>query len=259
MNFFTRLKNTFTAWIVYVKQEWVTKLLYAIILKFQNPRANFLHYIKGEGIEIGALQNPLPISKDQATVRYVDYKTTEELRTSYPELNNLSLVHIDYIGNAEDLSVLPNGSQNFVILNHVFEHLVNPIKALVEFNRVLKSGGIVFLTIPEKTRTFDRNRPRTALEHIVSDYQDPSTDRDYEHFREFAGIKYTYKNHIEKEARKLFDENYSIHYHVFIEEDVNNVIAWCNTNWLTNFSIIDHKSLLPNPADNEFILILQKH
>jgi ubiquinone/menaquinone biosynthesis C-methylase UbiE len=81
----------------------------------------------------------LPVPASQATVKYVDYKTTEELRQSYPELRNLALVHIDYIGNAEDLSSIPSGSQNFVILNHVFEHLINPIKALSEFDRVLKS------------------------------------------------------------------------------------------------------------------------
>lgn len=259
MNLYMRIKNTINAGLVYLKQEWIKKLFFAILLKIQNPRARFIHYIHGEGIEIGALQNPLPVPSKQATVKYVDYKTTEELRRSYPELKSLNLVHIDYIGSAEDLSNISSDSQDFVILNHVFEHLINPIKSLSEFSRVLKKWWIVYLTVPEKTRTFDSNRPRTLLEHMIEDYQNPSSERDYQHFREFAWIRYSNPEDIENEAKRLFDENYSIHYHVFIEEDVVNLITWANQHWVTNLTIKDHKSLLKNPADIEFILILEKN
>ncbi len=253
-----RIKNTLEAGINYLRSEWLWKLFFAVLLKLQNPRQKYIHHIKGHWIEIWALQNPLPIDQDKAKVQYVDYKTTEELRISYPELAKLDLVETDYIGSAENLETIETNSKDFVILNHVFEHLANPIKALQEFDRVLRKDGIAFLAIPEKTRTFDKNRPRTALEHIIEDYKSPSQERDYEHFREFAWIHYSDAASQEKEAKRLRDTNYSIHYHVFIEEDVVNLVNRCNEQWITHFSIIDKKSLLRNPADNEFILILKK-
>jgi hypothetical protein len=44
-----------------------------------------------------------------------------------------------------------------------------------------------------------------------------------------------------------------------MEEDVRNIIDWSNKAGVTHFRVVDHKSLLSNPADNEFILILQKN
>lgn len=257
MNFF-RIKNTVYAGIEYLKNEGILKLLYAILLKIQNPRGRFISYIQWTGIEIWALQNPLPVDTSKAKVKYVDYKTTDELRASYPELNNLDIVHVDYVGNAEDLSSVENQSQDFVILNHVFEHLINPLKALTEWHRVLRTWWIVFLAVPEKTRTFDRDRPRTTLQHLIDDYQHPSAERDYEHFKEFAGISHQDPTQKEAEAKRLYDTNYSIHYHVFIQEDVVELIKRGNQNNIFSFDIIDQKALSSNPADNEFILILKK-
>jgi hypothetical protein len=46
---------------------------------------------------------------------------------------------------------------------------------------------------------------------------------------------------------------------VFTEQDVVDLINRWNEQHIFNFSIIDHKSLLSNPADHEFILILKKN
>lgn len=253
-----RIKNTLLAWYIYLRKQWIYKLICAIMLRIQNPRWRFIHYIQWVGIEIWALQNPLPVPKSQATVHYVDYKTTEELRTSYPELKNLYLVPVTFLGNAENLETIKDQSQDFVILNHVFEHLKNPLQALSEFYRVLVPWWIVYLAIPEKTRTFDKKRERTSIAHMVADYKDPSDERDRQHFTEYASNFFTNQEDISREAERLYSIQYSIHYHVFIQEDVEHLIQRWNEQSVFNFSIIDQKSVLSNPADHEFILILKK-
>ena len=48
--------------------------------------------LRGHGLEIGALHNPMPIGAERATVRYVDVMSLEEQRRHYPELAGYSLV-----------------------------------------------------------------------------------------------------------------------------------------------------------------------
>ena len=50
----------------------------------------------------------------------------------------------------------------------------NPIGALVNWLRVVRDGGLLYLIVPDKRRTFDQLRVRTTLEHMVLDYQQPS-------------------------------------------------------------------------------------
>lgn len=59
------------------------------MLDIKSNRRSFTHYLRGQGIEIGALDSPLEIAHDMAKVQFVDYKSTEALRKQYPTLNNI--------------------------------------------------------------------------------------------------------------------------------------------------------------------------
>ena len=59
-------------------------------------------YLKGGGIEVGALHGPLPVS-GQAKVRYVDRMSVSDLRKHYPELDHVDLVDVDVIDDGEVL------------------------------------------------------------------------------------------------------------------------------------------------------------
>lgn len=240
-------------------------LIQRLVLKLNDPRLKLVKHLQWSGIEIWALHNPLKVDKNIAHVRYVDYKSTSEIIVSIPELKNFNLVTVDIIWDAENLDNINDNSEDFIILNHVFEHLKNPIRAIWEWYRILKNGWIIFLAVPEKTRTFDKNRARTELAHLIHDYEKPDEQTDFEHYIEFAEVllrgkveKWNYTNNeILSEAKRLKEVNYSIHYHVFIEEDVRNIFKWCKENQIADFDIIDSKSLLKNPSDIEFILILR--
>ncbi len=55
-------------------------------------------------------------------------------------------VTVDIVADAHDLSVIPDASFDVVLCTEVLEHLHTPEKAIGEFNRVLKPGGVLLLT-----------------------------------------------------------------------------------------------------------------
>ncbi len=78
-------------------------------------------YIQGNGIEIGALHNPLRVPPG-VKVAYVDRLSVQDLRKHYPELNDKELVNVDIIDDGEKLSTIADASTDFVIANHFIEH-----------------------------------------------------------------------------------------------------------------------------------------
>ncbi|HQR43922.1 MAG TPA: methyltransferase domain-containing protein [Gemmatales bacterium] len=172
------------------------------------------YFLGGMGLEIGALHNPLPVSPS-VTVRYVDRLSVEELRTHYPELAELPLVPLDIVDNGETLKSVADASQDFVIANHFLEHCEDPIGAVETFHRVLRPNGVLYLAIPEKTQTFDRDRPVTSLAHLVQDHEQGPAQSRMAHFREWATLVDKRTDDAEQHVTSLLQRNYSIHFHVW--------------------------------------------
>jgi hypothetical protein len=59
-------------------------------------------YLRGNGIEIGALHHPLKVSR-WARVKYVDRLSVPDLREQYPELDSEDLVNVDILDDGESL------------------------------------------------------------------------------------------------------------------------------------------------------------
>ena len=88
---------------------------------YLDARAAFAaSYLSGEGIEIGALHQPLAVPP-QAHVRYVDRMTSPDLRREYPELAGWDLTEVDIVDDGEKLTTIAADSQDFIIANH-FNH-----------------------------------------------------------------------------------------------------------------------------------------
>jgi SAM-dependent methyltransferase len=177
--------------------------------------------VTGSGIEIGGLNAPLGVSR-HAQVRYVDRAPLSELRSHYPELETQELVEPDILDDGERLASLADAGQDFVIANHFLEHCQNPIGALENMFRVLAPGGIIFLTVPDKRFTFDRDRPVTTTEHLLEHAENgPGVDR-RAHFEEWVRLV----DHVSDEravaARvdALLEQDYSIHYHVWTQAEI---------------------------------------
>ncbi len=175
------------------------------------------YFLGGTGLEIGALHNPMPVAPG-TQVRYVDRMPVEDLRRHYPELASLNLTPLDMIDNGETLITIADASQDFVIANHFLEHCEDPIGTVKTFHRVLRPNGVLYLAVPEKTSTFDRDRPVTSIEHLVTDHQQgPAASREG-HFREWALLVDKRVDDLEAHVEALMRKNYSIHFHVWNQE-----------------------------------------
>jgi SAM-dependent methyltransferase len=170
-------------------------------------------YVAGEGLELGGLHRPLRLPPG-AAVRYVDRLQVEDLRAHYPELEGEPLVPVDVIDDGELLATVADSSVDFVVANHFLEHCEDPLSALRTQLRVLRPGGIAFLTLPDKRATFDASRAETELEHVVRDYeQGPAWSR-RGHFVETARDTEGSAD-VDARVEELLELDYSIHFHVW--------------------------------------------
>jgi predicted SAM-dependent methyltransferase len=142
-------------------------------------------YLRGDGIEIGALYSPLRVPPG-ARVRYVDHASGDELRRIYPEHDWVQVP--DVVDEGERLAKFGDESLDFVIANHMLEHVEDPIEALGHFLRVLRPGGVLFLTLPDPRRTFDGRRERTTVEHLLRDHREGPQVSRREHQLEWARV-----------------------------------------------------------------------
>ncbi len=190
-------------------------------------------YLRGSGIEIGALQNPLKVPAE-ASVRYVDRLSRDQLRLQYPELNGCPLVEVDLIDEGERLSTLGDGSQEFVVANHFLEHCQDPIGAMKNMVRVLRPGGVAYLAVPDKRFTFDHDRPTTTLDHVVRDRREgPAWSREM-HFVEWVrhveptfGRVYSTEEAVAGRVAELMKMDYSIHFHNWTTAEAVELIGHC--------------------------------
>jgi predicted SAM-dependent methyltransferase len=225
-----------------------------IMLKIRpDKRASLAkHYLRGQGIEIGALHLPLPLPRG-ARATYVDRLGVSELRKQYPELCEYS-IQVDVIDDGESLSRFSSESQDFVVASHFLEHCKNPIGTLETFFRVLKPGGILYLVVPDKRFTFDVDRPITKLEHILRDYNKRSAVSQREHYIEWARfVEKTSNETIEKRVRALMSDDYSIHFHAWTYFELLELMLHLRRELKFAFQIEEFAF-----AGNESIFILRK-
>jgi SAM-dependent methyltransferase len=198
-------------------------------------------YLKGQGIEIGALNHPLTVPEG-VKVLYVDRMSVADLRQQYPELNNIDLVEADILANGEELETIADGTQDFVIANHFIEHCQDTIGTIQNMLRVLKPGGILYTAIPDKRFSFDVDRQVTSLEHMWRDHTESPAWSKRQHFEDWVrhvGQKQD-EAEIARETDHLIEMDYSIHYHVFTQ-----------TSWLELFADLQQK--LPIKFDIELV------
>jgi SAM-dependent methyltransferase len=209
-------------------------------------------FLQGEGIEIGPLHQPLTVPSD-VQVRYVDRLSVADLRKQYPELQSLPLTHPDVIDDGEKLANFDAASQDFIIACHFLEHCQDPIGALQTFRRVLKPDGVLYLVIPDKTYTFDKNRPSTPLEHLIRDHEEGPLWSREGHYREYAEKVDLAPDDaaITERAQKLMHMDYSIHFHVWTKGELLHMLTTVDERYELGFTL---RCFVDNGEEGIYIL-----
>ena len=132
--------------------------------------------------------------------------------------------------DASNLSSVADRTYDFILSSHNLEHVANPIKALYEWKRVLKSQGMLILVLPEKENTFDHNRPFTSFDHLLTDFNNNVGEDDDTHVAEVLEL-HDLESDPGKEAFKARAADNlttrTIHHHVFSMSLIREMLEYC--------------------------------
>ncbi|MBS1745664.1 MAG: methyltransferase domain-containing protein [Bacteroidetes bacterium] len=93
-----------------------------------------------------------------------------------------------YVSEGSHLTAIPSDHYDFLLASHCLEHFANPLKALKEWQRVIKPGGVILLVLPEKSTIFDHRRPVTTFEHLLWDFKNDVDESDLTHLEEILRL-----------------------------------------------------------------------
>ncbi len=218
-------------------------------------RRQYSRHLHGRGLEIGALGNPMPLPH-ASEVLYSDVLRPEQIDELYPGSR-----HPDILSDSEHFDGVASDEFNFVVANHVLEHVTDPIGALIEWHRILKRDGLLLISLPDKRYTFDYGRARTTLAHLEADHHsnaDPQI-RNECHLLEWA-------EHVERltPGSTEFDawvaeqkrRGFAVHNHVWVMQDILDLLAHVRDRYGVAFTLVRWSNT--SPLGNEFNLLLRK-
>jgi predicted SAM-dependent methyltransferase len=208
---------------------WTTiqPLMHAML--FKNQESQFQYYFKDKtGICIGGDMRD-------------NFQIFLKLAAKIVNVNIEAINQVDYVADASDLYFAEDSGYDFVCSSHVLEHLMNPVKAILEWKRVLKQNGVIYCGVPDKRFTFDHKRKRTGIDHIIKEYKKPiSLEEQHAHIYEamfntdpslVGWTKQDYRKWIQHVEADLKNRKgillYNPHLHTFVKDDVSALFEIC--------------------------------
>lgn len=138
-----------------------------------------------------------------------------------------------FIGEGTDLGIIPEGSYDFILSCNNLEHIANPIKAVMEWRRVVNEQGILLLILPRKESNFDHRRNITSLEHLIMDYENNTGEDDLTHLNEILNLhdlkRDPHAGTFEQFKKRSHDNlvNRGLHHHVYDQNLLNGIADYC--------------------------------
>ncbi len=181
----------------------------------------------GPGIEIGrSVINTFP----GIEAWNVDLQHDGYFQAAQREVASLAS-RVDVVAPASRLP-FADGALGFVLTSHVIEHMNDAIRALHEWDRVVRPGGVIFTIAPHKERTSDVGRPRTPLRHLLADYAEAVT----------------------AESDFLIPTS---HHHVWVTEDFVEIIAYLTHSGCIDWEVTDVEDV-DSKVGNGFTVVARK-
>ena len=227
-------------------------------------REELARELQGHGVEFGPGCNPLAMGPSVESVKYCDRLDRKTFLHCFPEAQRDIEDFpdpIDYrvdFGRSRFADTIGKEALDFVIANHVLEHLVNPIRFLEQCYQCLKPGGVLYLALPDKRNIFDRDRSRTPLSDLVARYQADAGEVSEEQVLDFI-------NGLEKPRPRLtrsapdfprllaLHRERSIHVNVWLIDDIVELFQYLARELEIPFQMLDG-----GVTAHEFVLLFRK-
>lgn len=126
---------------------------------------------------------------------------------------------VDFVAPGDELP-FNDSFWDFVLTSHVLEHFFDPIKALKEWHRVVKDGGYICLILPDKRKTFDKKRERTALNELI-----------------------------DRHANQVSNSEIAAHHNVWVMEDVLELCKYLN------YDVVEYRETDTKVKDSFIIMV----
>jgi GT2 family glycosyltransferase/Tfp pilus assembly protein PilF/SAM-dependent methyltransferase len=121
------------------------------------------------GVEIGpSAHNPFGLNTINVGLHDPIYEQEQINRVG-------KAAELDIVAKADDLPI-ETESKDFIITSHLIEHCPNFVKTLIEWFRVIKSDGYIFMITPHRSAApSDVGKSLTSWSHLFQDYVNDRT------------------------------------------------------------------------------------
>ncbi|RXF67223.1 class I SAM-dependent methyltransferase [Hansschlegelia zhihuaiae] len=131
--------------------------------------------VKPSILEVGAFDNATFRKDSGDKVRYLDFFSGPELREMHknnPRRMPDRIVDVDFVVKSSHFAKGIREKFDLIVANHVIEHVPDAIYWLKQSHDLLRSGGLLFLAVPDRRYTFDYFRPETRATEMIRAHSD---------------------------------------------------------------------------------------
>jgi SAM-dependent methyltransferase len=139
-----------------------------------------------------------------------------------------------FINDSTEISSIEDNIYDFCLSSHSLEHIANPLKAVSEWLRIIKNGGIIIIIVPEKSQCFDHNREYSKFSTILAQYVKNVDESDLSTLNEIL-MKHDLSmdppaGNLEEFTRRSLDNynNRCLHHYVYNDELLMDICNYFN-------------------------------
>lgn len=222
-------------------------------------------YLDGlNGVEIGAsTQNSFGLEKTPGAYANIDFEADQGQKW---QANSFEVTKVNFVASGDNLPFKDN-SLDYIISSHVIEHFFDPIAALEEWYRVIKDNGYIFIIVPHKERTFDKNKKTTTLKELILRHNKDIKIQSYVHMTDKEkerSLFVTQGASSSDEPHLLIENNTSIPngWERFKKDDHHHWSIWTTEEFLKlckymNLNIVEYQDV-DDKVGNGFTVVIKK-
>ena len=219
----------------FIKEKPLNVIIWKAYCKIFNGKipysASWITLVKDKsGLEIGgpsgifSKNNYLPIYPFIKSLDGVNFSNKTIWEGEIEQGNNYlydGKKGFQFIAEGTNLNQIKNDTYDFLLGCNNLEHIANPIKSLLEWERVIKPEGVIILILPRKESNFDHLRPITSFDHLKNDLENNIGENDLTHLAEIIELhdlnRDSHAGSLEDFKKRSLDnfQNRSLHHHVF--------------------------------------------